>query len=158
MAVLAALWQSSLLICIRITVVTCNHASLSHLLHPIKSRCADVDGQLLVHIHTRTWQNLKKRQRQSPEVRLHPPVEFFGILVFFHLLLICLLLQIQIWMEKSIYRPRKNLIIWSESSTGSFPKELLKLFSLTSRLCFHGVFFRLTNPSWKQKLTRWLYL
>lgn len=65
MAVLVALWQSSLLICIRITVVTCKYAGLSHLLHPIKSRCADVDGQPLVHIHTRTWQNLKKDKVQK---------------------------------------------------------------------------------------------
>ena len=49
------LWYS----CIQIIVNTCNHTGLSHLLHQIKSRCADVDGQALVHIHTRTWQKLK---------------------------------------------------------------------------------------------------
>lgn len=104
MAVLVPLWQSSLLICIRITVVTCNHAGLSHLVYPINSRCADVDRQPLVHIHTRTWQNLKKTDKVQKSGYI-PRLSFLAFLFFFCLLLICLLLQHQIWMEK-IYRFR----------------------------------------------------
>lgn len=81
MAVLVPLWQSSLLICIRITVVTCNHAGLSHLVYPINSRCADVDRQPLVHIHTRTWQNLKKTDKVQKSGYI-PRLSFLAFLIF----------------------------------------------------------------------------